>query len=84
MATENLYDEVVGVTYEYLGPAADRFVTRQIRNHLHKEPEQLQKKDLRSLIDWIKIAMSLLSEDDSLVSRYVTELKELSLNNERA
>lgn len=81
---ENLYDKVVRITYDYLGPAADRFVTRQIRNHLHKEPEQLKKNDLKSLIDWIKIAMSLLSNDDRLVARYVAELQELSLNKDRA
>ena len=82
--TENLYDRVVRVTYDYLGPAADRFVTRQIRNHLHKEPEQLKRNDLKSLIDWIKIAMSLLSNDEQLVARYIAELKDLSLRNEKA
>lgn len=81
---ENLYDKVVRITYDYLGPAADRFVTRQIRNHLQKEPEMLKKNDLKSLIDWIKIAMSLLSNDDRLVARYVAELQELSLNKDRA
>ncbi len=81
---DNLYDKVVRVTYDYLGPAADRFVTRQIRNHLQKEPEHLKKSDLKSLIDWIKIAMSLLSNDDRLVARYVAELQELSLNKDRA
>lgn len=80
---ENLYDNVVRVTYDYLGPAADRFVARQIRNHLHKEPEELKRNDLKSLIDWIKIAMNLLSDDDHLVARYVAELRELSLNKER-
>lgn len=80
VSTENLYDKVVRVTYDYLGPAADRFVARQVRSHLHKEPEQLRKTDLNGLIDWIKIAMSLLSNDDRLVARYISELRELSLN----
>lgn len=76
--TENLYDKVVQVTYEYLGPAADRFVIRQIRNHLHKDPDTLQRSDLRSLINWVKIAMSLLSDDEELVASYIAELKALS------
>jgi hypothetical protein len=73
-----LYAEVVDITYDYLGPAADRFVTRQIRSHLGKAPEHLKKRDLRDLISWIKIAMSLLTDDDQLISNYVTDLKRLA------
>jgi hypothetical protein len=75
--TPSLYEQVVAITYEYLGPAADRFITRQIRNHLNKEPERLQKKDLQDLADWIRLAMSLLSNDDRLVERYMAELQAL-------
>jgi hypothetical protein len=75
---KSLYEEVVNITYEYLGPAADRFVVRQIRNHLRKEPQQLHKKDLQALIDWIRIAMLLLSNDERLVGKYITQLKALT------
>jgi hypothetical protein len=75
---KNLYEEVVNITYEYLGPAADRFVVRQIRNHLGKAPEQLRKKDLASLVDWIRLAMLLLSNDERLVEKYIAELKALA------
>ena len=40
-----LYDKVVRITHVYLGPAADRFIARQVENHLHKEPEQLSLDD---------------------------------------
>jgi hypothetical protein len=73
-----LYDQVVKITYEYLGPAADRFVTRQIRNHLGKSPEHLRKADLKDLIAWINLAMSLLSEDKNLVQRYIADLRALT------
>lgn len=74
----NLYDDVVGITYDYLGPAADRFVARQIRNHLQKDPTQLERKDLRILIDWIRLAMHLLSNDTAVVDRYINELNLLA------
>ena len=61
----------------YLGPAADRFVTRQVRNHLRKDPELLAKRDLVDLIDWIRVAMGYITEDNVLVSRYIDNLKEL-------
>ena len=66
------------VTHTYFGPAADRFVTRQIQNHLRKSPEQLGKKDLAELIDWIGLAMATLVEDKQLISRYVADLKSLT------
>jgi hypothetical protein len=75
MATGNLYDDVVRVTYQYLGPAADRFVVRQIRNHLGKDPSELRPKDLRQLIDWIQLAMRLISKDDEVIDQYIAELE---------
>ena len=74
----SLYDEVVTITYDYLGPAADRFVVRQIRNHLQKDPGELQRRDLRQLIDWIQLAMRLISDDTRVVDRYMADLESLA------
>lgn len=70
-----LYRSVVDVTNDYLGPAADRFIDRQIRNHLRKNPEQLAKQDLLDLIDWIKISMAMLTNDKKLVNEYIRNLR---------
>lgn len=78
MVAQTIYKQVVGITYEYLGPAADRFVARQVRNHLHKDPEDLQRKDLVRLMDWMRLAMSLLSDDAQLVELYIADLEELT------
>lgn len=80
MATQSLYDDVVTITYDYLGPAADRFVVRQIRNHLQKDPGQLQRKDLRQLIDWIQLAMRLISDDSRIIDRYMADLETLTVS----
>ena len=77
MTTNTLYDEVVSITYTYLGPAADRFVIRQIRNHLQKDPNELQPNDLRKLIDWIRLAMRLISDDTKVINQYVADLNAL-------
>lgn len=76
MAT--LYDDVVTITYNDLGPPADRFVARQIRSHLQKEPDQLQRKDLRQLIDWIQLAMRLVSSDNATIDGYIADLEALT------
>ena len=81
MTKNSLYDEVVTITYEYLGPAADRFVVRQIRNHLQKDPERLQRKDLRKLIDWIRLAMRLISNDTAVINQYMADLETLAQTN---
>lgn len=77
MTAVNFYEQVVRVTYVYLGPAADRFVTRQISNHLNKKPEQLAKRDLPELIDWIRLAMGFLTQDKQMVDDYIKRLQAL-------
>jgi hypothetical protein len=81
--TVSLYQHVVRITYIYLGPAADRFVTRQIANHLHKQPEQLRKADLPELIDWIKLAMGFLTEDQKMIDEYIGRLHTLEAKPKR-
>lgn len=83
MAKTSLFDDVVTVTYDYLGPAADRFVVRQIRNHLQKDPVELRHEDLRQLIDWIRLAMRLISSDTDVVDRYIADLEYLAHTKRR-
>lgn len=75
---QTFYDKVVRVTHVYLGPAASRFIDRQVQNHLHKEPETLSEADLDRLIDWIRVAVSLLTEDSEIVEEYTGQLAKLA------
>jgi hypothetical protein len=79
MSNSSVYDQVVRVTHVYLGPAADRFIARQVENHLHKSPAELSQADLLSLIDWIRVVVSLLTEDNELVEEYTNELQKLAV-----
>jgi hypothetical protein len=76
----SLYDQVVKVTDVYLGPAAERFIARQVENHLHKPPQRLSQSDLLSLIDWIRVVVSLITDDSDIVEEYVDELRKLAVN----
>ncbi len=78
-----LFDKVVSVTHVYLGPAADRFIVRQIHNHIGKEPEALSRADLERLIDWIRVAVSFLTDDVELVEEYTQELHKLAGQSKR-
>lgn len=82
MATKpSLYDRVVRVTHIYLGPAADRFIARQVENHLHKDPQKLSVDDLHTLTDWIQVAVSLLTDDQEIVEEYIQQLEHLTAPN---
>lgn len=80
MATDEptLYDEVVRITNIYLGPAADRFIARQVQSHLQKRPDRLTKDDLAKLTDWIQVAVALLTDDSEVVEEYIAHLHKLA------
>lgn len=73
-----LYEQVVNTTYDYLGPAAERFISRQVEHHINKSPERLNKPDLKKLIIWISLAMNLLVDDQKLVAEYIGKLRDLT------
>jgi hypothetical protein len=75
---ESVYTRVVDITHIYLGPAADRFIDRQIQNHLHKEPAKLEVADLDLLIDWVRVAVALLTDDGEIVEEYVLQLQRIA------
>lgn len=75
---QSLYQQVVQVTHVYLGPAAERFIARQVENHLHKSAESLSEADLLTLIDWIRVVVALLTEDNEIIEEYTSELYKLT------
>lgn len=78
-----LYRKLVEITAAYLGPSADRFISRQIVSHLNKSPEKLIPSDLEKLIVWLKPAMAIITEDEHIVDSYITKLNSLSSNFDR-
>lgn len=70
--------EVIAITEEYLGPAAERFVNRLSNFHLDKSAAELTSKDLPKLIEWIKVSLGLLTEDRVMVDDCVRKLRKLS------
>jgi len=73
-----LYEQVVQITHVYLGPPAERFIARQVENHLHKPAQELSPRDLHSLVDWIRVVVSLITDDAEIIDEYITELQKLA------
>lgn len=77
----NLYEDVVKVTTHFLGPAAERFVDRQIHNHLGKKPRELAMSDMDELVEWASLAIAVVSNDPDMVRNYSESLMALSNNS---
>ncbi len=75
--TNELFNKVVLITEDYLGPAAPRFVTRQISFHLGKTPEELQAADIPKLVEWTKATLALLTDDKGMVKDFAIKVMEL-------
>ena len=69
-----LFRRVTDITEEYLGPAAERFVARQISFHLSKTPAELSPDDLPIFIEWAKLTLSLLTEDREVIDDFTAKL----------
>jgi hypothetical protein len=77
MPGNKLVDRVIDISQEYLGPAAERFVHRQITSHLGKKPDDLTTNDLGVLIDWLKLSFALMTDNGRLVEDYAKQLNTL-------
>ena len=80
-SNKNLYQRLVEITGEYLGPASSRFIDRQIVNHLNKDPQKVSKNDLPTLNKWLYASMALLTEDEEMLNEYSERLNNLSNSN---
>lgn len=65
---------VVEITEKYLGPAAERFIRRQIEFHLQKVPEEINYKDITKIKNNVGVALGLLVNDRKMVNQAVNEL----------
>jgi hypothetical protein len=77
-AERNLKDQIIAISQDYLGPASERFIDRQITTHLNKSFEEITRADLIKLVDWIRLSFALLTNDSRLVDEYVERLLKIA------
>jgi len=82
--SNELFDQAVAITEEYLGPAAPRFMARQVSFHLDKAPSELVAADIPRLVEWSKATLALLTSDESIVKEFVSKLSALKESHEPA
>lgn len=71
------FQKIVAVTEHYLGPAAERFIRRQVEFHLDKDPEELTKADVSKLKSNVGVALGLLVNDKKIVDNAVHEIEDI-------
>lgn len=72
-----VYKKAISITADYLGPAAERFIDRQITFHLKKEPELLLPKDIPQLAEWVKVSIAILTDDKKMVDEFTSRILKL-------
>jgi len=73
-----VYRQAVDITRDYLGPAAERFLSRQITFHLKKDPRYLTNSDIPGLAEWVKVSIAILSEDRKMVDEFSKRIMSLA------
>jgi hypothetical protein len=78
MVATNYYREVIEAAQDFLGPAAERFINRQIEFYLNKPPEKITKADVLKLKDSVKIALGLLIDDQKVIDQAVRKFDKIA------
>lgn len=82
--TATIYSQLVVVSEKYLGPAAERFIRRQVDFHLDKQPEDITAHDVVKLADSVKIALGVLTQDEDMINKAVREVKAVARQDVKA
>jgi hypothetical protein len=61
------YLKILQITQDYLGPAAERFISRQISSHFNKHPNDLSKQDIPMLAIRIRSGLKVLTHDEHIL-----------------
>ena len=60
----SLYDDIIEVARPFLGPATERFISRQITGHLRIAESQLTPEHLDELAKWCHVSGKLVISDE--------------------
>ena len=73
----NLSKQLIEIATNYLGPAGERFITRQVTSHLEGgiTLETLAPEHLPELSKWVGVSAALLLTDPAKVTAFVEEVK---------
>lgn len=68
------YVELLKLTRAYFGSDGPNHVAKFLHTHLEKSPNDVTSEDIISLIDWLKILVGFLEDDEEIVKQYIAEV----------
>jgi hypothetical protein len=74
---KDLYVSLVAIASDYLGPAGERFIDRQMQNLLKKNPAELTTDDIDTLIDWSRIALTVITDKKEVIAEFIDRIAAL-------
>ncbi len=69
-----LYEKVVHIAEDYFGPAAPRYIDRLVKSHFDKLPRDLSSQDMPELIEWTRLTIATITEDQAVVEEFTGRL----------
>jgi hypothetical protein len=65
---ESRYIQLTNIIRDYLGPATERFLNRQIEFYLNKSTKELTVEEITRLSVGIQNALRLLTRDEAIIN----------------
>ncbi len=76
--TSKLYTDIIKISEEFLGPAGERFIRRQVETHFAIRPEQVQLKHLPELANWSRLMLAVITNDTKVIESFTNRLLQLA------
>jgi hypothetical protein len=73
----NSFSQLVDITEQYLGPAAERFLIRHVDFHCKKNVKDINIQDIAKLKSSLVISFGLLIKDKKTVEEFGEKLNNL-------
>ncbi len=76
---ENYFSKIVEVIRNYLGPASERFIVRQLDFHLKRKEKVIYESEVERIADWSAVALSMITQDKAMIQRCKKEISGLKI-----
>ncbi len=76
--SKTLYQKLVKISVDCLGPATERWFPYLITAHLNKPAHDIMPSDLPKLCLWAKLTAALYTEDGQKVEKFAKQIEALA------
>ncbi len=74
---DNYYEKIVNIVQDYLGPAASRFVDKQLDFHLNRKDKNIRQSEVIRVGEWMRVGLALITQDKKIVEECFSRIEKL-------